>query len=179
MCLNSELPLSQENFLRQLNDWCRWDFLEFRVAHERGHCPRDAFLEASPAAFFPCCLWSTITAQTAVSKGVFWSRGISAVSVPLLEAPLKPLLRMPAASNSKSNNWSELGNSLACWHFNKRQLQHSLLTLRLPAPSVWSSKASSPEKQSPAFLVPGLGSSLPFCVVSLLPKARRSLFNVS
>lgn len=130
-------------------------------------------------SFFPCCLWSTITLQTAVSKGVIWSWGISAVSVPLLEAPHKPLLRMPDPSNSKSNNWSELRNRLACWHFNGKQLQHSLFALRLPAPSVWSSKGSNPEKKQPSLSSSCLRELSALCVVSLPLKAQRSLFNVS
>lgn len=138
----------------------------------KGTLPKRWFPGGFSYSFFSCCLWSTITLQTAVSTGVIWSRGISAVLVPLLEAPHKPLLRMPDPSNSKSNNWSELGNRLACWHFNEKQLQHSLFTLRLPAPSVWSSKSSSPEKHSPAFLVPALGSSLPFVLFPCYQKPK-------
>lgn len=100
-------------------------------------------------------------------------RNFSSVSAsPRGEGPLKPLLRMPDPSNSKSNNWCELGSRLACWHFSERQLQHSLFILQLPAHSVWSSKGSSPEKQNPAFVVPGLGSSLPFVLFPCYQKPK-------
>lgn len=127
------------NYLRQLNDWWRWGFLEFRVPQERRLClPKRCSPGGFPYNTFPCwvfveCYHSLDRSfQRNVRELVLWSHSISTVSGALLEAPQKPLLRMPDPSNSKSNHQSDLRNRLACWHISEKQLQHSLFTLRLP-----------------------------------------------